>query len=98
MSIHKEPSPLAGQAVKIKSDALHLGGQEYRVEDWWDRVGGDSWMNGTGIPACHQYAARGGMSSVPCDDEVLYGKIGALGHLVHVSEIEQPQEESHGTR
>jgi len=92
---HKESSPLAGKTVKIKSDVVHpqvpnFGGSEYRVEDWWDRVAGKSWMDCNGNPACMVFAIRTGFSknSPPTDDEVLYGKIGAFGHLVHISEIE----------
>ena len=86
--IHPEASPLAGSIVRIKKDAKHpqipdFGGSEYRVEDWWDRVGGKSWLD-CGNTACVVYAMRG----LPVDDDVLYGKIGHLGHLVHVSEIE----------
>ena len=95
---HPEPSPLAGKTVKIKDGITHqqvenFGGSEYRVEDWWDRVAGKSWMFCDGNPACLVYAMRTGFSKmpVPSDDEVLYGKVGALGHLVHISEIEVPE-------
>jgi hypothetical protein len=81
--IHEEPSPLAGQTVALKE-----GGHEYRVEDWWDRVGGQSWMDMAGNPACLNYAVRSAKEGLPIDDQVLYGKIGAFGHLIHVSEIE----------
>lgn len=86
---HSEASPLAGQTVTIKTG--EFAGQEYRVEDYWDRITGGSWMFAAGNPACIQYAIRTGMAEnpPPLDDEVLYGKIGALGHLVHVSEIEE---------
>lgn len=92
--MHSEKSPLAGQTVKIKADVKHpqvkdFGGSDYRVEDWWDKVAGQSWMDCKGNPACLVYAARTGFSSqnIPPDDEVLYGKVGCLGHLVHISEI-----------
>lgn len=93
--MHSKPSPLAGKTVRIKKDVKHLqnpnfGGSEYRVEDWWDRLGQGSWMGCQGNPACIIYALRTGTSArpVPTDDEVLYGKVGYLGHLVHISEIE----------
>ncbi len=82
----RETSPLAGRTVKIKDEAAVLGGQEYRVEDWWQNVSGGSWMD-SGSPAAWAYAARTA-GSTPIDNEVLYGKVGSLGHLVHVSEIE----------
>lgn len=93
--IHDEPSPLAGKTVHIRDDADHpqieMGGAEFRVEDWWDRVYGDSWMDAVGNPAALIYAFRTGFApyEVPTDNEVLYGKIGAFGHLVHVTEIKE---------
>lgn len=94
--MHQEPSPLAGKTVKIKTGVKHpqypnFGGAEFRVEDWWDRVSGKSWMFCDGNPACLIFAVRTASADVPTDDEVLYGKVGAFGSLVHVSEIEEAQ-------
>lgn len=83
----RERHPLAGQTVKIKADAVDLGGQEYRVEDWWQNVAGMSWMDAEGNPAALIYAIRSAVAGLPTDNEVLYGKVGAFGHLVHVSEL-----------
>jgi hypothetical protein len=83
-------SPLAGQTVKIRADVAHIGGREYYVEDWWVSLFGGSWMDARGNPAALAYAVRTA-GSTPIDDEVLYGKIGGLGFLVHVSEIEVTQ-------
>lgn len=92
--IHKEPSPLSGQTVKIKTKGALFNcdneEQEYRVEDWYDRVNGMSWMESNGNMACMSYAVRVGTNGdfdMMFSDEVLYGKVGAFGHLVHVSEI-----------
>lgn len=90
--MHDKPHDLAGKTVKIKADAKHFqvpdfGGLDFRVEDYWDRVSGKSWMLCQGNPACMVYALRTGLTGLPPDDEVLYGKIGALGHLVHISEL-----------
>lgn len=90
MSIHTEPHPLAGKTVKIKASSRHpqvetFGGSELRLEDWWDRVTGKSWMTCGGNPACVIYALR----QQPIDNEIVYGKIGSFGHLVHVSELEE---------
>lgn len=82
---HKQPHELSGKVVTIKSG--QHSGKEYRVEDYWDRVGGGSWMNATGNPACLIYAMRSATDRLPLDNEVLYGKIGGAGHLVHVSEV-----------
>ncbi len=83
----KGKSPLAGETIKIKNGKL--AGQEYVVEDWWINVYGGSWMSAQGNPAALKYAMRTGLQDfrVPNDDDVLYGKIGGLGELVHISEI-----------
>lgn len=97
--LHKRSSLLAGKTVRVKAGAVHpqfdqFGGEEFRVEDYWDRVsGGKSWVNSDGNPAAMVYAMRVGMSrnaevKIPFDDEVLYGKIGQFGHLVHMNEID----------
>lgn len=90
---HKDRSELAGTTVKIKDGVDHpqcenFGGSEFRVEDWWDRVSGKPWGDCEGNPACMVYGIRAGFNGLPLDNEVLYGKVGAFGHLVHISEIE----------
>lgn len=100
--MHKEPSPLSGKTVRIKKDAKHpqvdnFGGSEFRVEDWWDRVYGSSWREADGNPAAMIYAYRLGLYGFPNilpDDEVLYGKIGSYGHLVHIKEVEADDEKA----
>lgn len=89
--MHTEPSPLAGHYVTVTVD-----GKEYlyHVEDWWDHLAGESWMYAEGNPAALKYAMRAGLAGLPVDDEVLYGKIGGLGHLVHISEITVPGDDS----
>ncbi|GAF81502.1 unnamed protein product [marine sediment metagenome] len=94
MSIHKEESPLAGKTMRIKEGTMHpqnenFGGSDFVVEDWFDRILGKSWMDATGNPAAMIFAMRGAMAQMSIDDEVVYGKVGALGHLVHVSELEE---------
>jgi len=63
-----------------------LAGQDFRVEDWWDRIAGRSWMDCDGNPACLAYAM--GELEAPIDNEIVYGKIGSSGHLVHVTFLE----------
>lgn len=82
--VHAHPSPLAGQTVTVD---IGGGPREYRVEDWWDRAAGLPWRQSDGNVAACQYALRAGFTGLPTDDEVLYGKVGELGHLVHMSEI-----------
>jgi hypothetical protein len=78
---HPEPHPLARKTVRLKLDVKHpqvpgFGGAEFRIEDWWDRVAGKSWMFCDGNPACLVYAMRTGFAEtpIPTDDEVVYGQ------------------------
>lgn len=87
-------SNLAGKTVKLKDNAKHpqfpnFGGSEIVIEDWWDNLTGGSWMNANGNPAVMIYGMRSGFNGLPTDDKVLYGKLGAFGVLVHISEIEE---------
>lgn len=83
-----------GETVRIKEgvqDPIQeevVGGAEYCIENLWEKVSGKSWMISYGNPAAMQYGMRSGLNNLPVDDNVLYGKIGPFGHLVHVSEIE----------
>lgn len=82
--MHAEPSPLAGKTVSIaKGD---LAGSTITIEDWWDRIAGKSWMHCNGNPTCLAYAARD--LDAPLNDDVVYGKIGMFGVLVHVTFLE----------
>jgi len=93
--MHSESHPLAGQTVTLSNAEDNFSGEVvtgavFRVEDWWDKITGSSWMFANGNPAAMKYAIRTGSThtyEVPIDDEVVYGKIGGLGHLVHVSEL-----------
>lgn len=84
----------SGQTVKLNKDIMEpsMGviqeGTEYHVEGYWDDVTGGSWMHANGNVAALNYALRAGHAGLPADDDVLYGKIGALGVLIHVSEID----------
>lgn len=91
--MHTKSSKFAGKTVKIKNNAIHpqvadFAGASYRVEEYWDKLTGNSWkMSGRNM-ACMIYAMRVRDNNLPNDDEVVYGKIGPFGHLVHVSEID----------
>lgn len=80
--MHTDASPLVEKSVEIVSGVL--AGQSILIEDWWDRVAGRSWMDCDGHPACLAYAVR---EPAPLDNEVLYGKIGGFGALVHVTTL-----------
>lgn len=89
--------PRAGQTVKVHPKypvGDLIDGADYHVEDYWHVITGKSWQIADRNPAAIQYAVRAGFSDLPLDDEVVYGKIGALGYLVHVSEIEAPTSET----
>jgi hypothetical protein len=83
-----------GATVRIREGVtdpvknLVVAGAEYQIEDLWIKVAGKSWMDSDGNPAAMLYGFRAGVTGLPADNDVLYGKIGGLGCLVHVSEIE----------
>lgn len=92
MAVHENSHPKAGQTVRIKfagNGHPQVEGLEhdFRVEDYWDKISGTSWMTSDGNPAAMVYAMRTGLSGLPIDDEVVYGKIGSFGHMIHASEI-----------
>lgn len=92
--IHDSPHPLAGKTVLYDRSSI-LDPDDvvaFHIEDYWDRVAGKSWMDCAGNLAALMYAIRA-TKSLPIDDEVLYGKIGPFGHLVHVSELGEVVEE-----
>jgi hypothetical protein len=84
--MHATASPWAGFTVVLTS-GQHAG-KDYHVEDWWDRIAGKSWMHCDGNPACMIYAIDSAFGGDSLDDEVLYGKIGSSGHLIHVRHVE----------
>lgn len=95
MTLARTKHELADQTVRLnlKSKPYQMleDGVEFHVEDWWENVAGMSWMVARGNPACLGYAMRAGFGDIPTDNEVVYGKVGALGYLVHVSELGEVQ-------
>lgn len=92
--MHTEQHPLSGKTVTLNETAQDPARgmvevvMHYRIEDWWDLLTGESWMGIDGNPATMQYIKRTALANhVPVDDEVVYGHIGGIGHLVHVSEL-----------
>lgn len=84
-SIHKTAHPLVGQVAEVVEGMFK--GEQYRLEDWWDRLGQGSWKVCTRNPACIEYGVRVLLESIPQDDEVVYGKINGLGKLIHVTQL-----------
>ena len=89
MAIHTSSHPLAGRPVTlIENNSLGIPTTEiYMIEDWWDSITGHSWQTSTGNPVALEYSLRIANTSIPLDDEVVYGKFKGLGILIHVSEI-----------
>lgn len=88
--MHENPHELAGKKADIISG--YFAGQTYLVEDWWDRVAGKSWMDCDGNPACLEYAVRSAAEGFGLSDEVVYGKFGSFGKLIHVSQLAPAEE------
>ena len=63
-------------------------GQEFILEDLASKLFGGSWKDQFGNPACLLYALRVADEDLPLDDDVYYGKIGCMGHLIHKRELE----------
>lgn len=98
MKMMREKFPYAGMTVKIKSYVTEIGGNDFTIEDYVENVTGKKWIFMDGNPAALQYAIRAGSSGLPVDNEVVYGKIGRLGYMVHISELELPLDEQGDTK
>lgn len=92
--MHTEQHLLSGRYVVLNDTTkdptrdMVVPGSIYHVKDWWDRAYGKSWLHSDGNIAAVQYAIRVGFAKhVPTDDDVVYGHIDGIGHLVHVSEL-----------
>ncbi len=92
---HDKASAILGSTVKVKADVPVIGGSEFAVVDWFDRVHGWSWMSPSAadVPAVVGFKKRYGQSPAPHDDDVLYGRINGQGALVHASEIAEPEKD-----
>ena len=92
--MHADKHPQAGQEVTVNPAAPVFNqpnGAPFRfeIEDWQDRVFGQSWMDCAGNPAALGYAARSAVGGLPLDNNVVYGHgPQGLGHMIHVSEIQ----------
>lgn len=89
--MHLQSHPYAHKTVKIKDSVFpfngaYFAGQNFRIEDWWD-IDGESWRNSKAV-AAYIYRLRAEKFGLPMDDEVIYGKMGNFGHLMHISELE----------
>lgn len=86
-------SSLANKELKIVKG--YLKGNSIVIEDWWKKLVGEDWQtsafhNPAAYNYClnHQSEYSNHSQSV---NWVLYGKIGGLGYLVNVNELEWPK-------
>lgn len=86
----------AGETMRINDAAMTLptgqvlSGRSIVIEDYWQNISGQSWINSDANPTVLMYAMRTGLQGgIPIDNEVVYGKVAGLGVLVHVSELEE---------
>ena len=91
--IHEYCSAFAGCRMKIKPEIKNphqdnFAGSILTIDDYWDRISGASWMDNLNNKYVKIYAQRVKDSELPEDNEVLYGEIGLIGYLIHITEIE----------
>lgn len=86
---HTEPSPFAGKTLKFKTKWNTLGGVEFHVEDWYDRVlGVESWEDSDNSE-CQRYQEKVNSIDIPKDNNVLIGKIGSgFTVMVNLDELD----------
>lgn len=87
----------AGLTLKFKKPFIdHFGNEhkDFHVEDLWYNFYNTNWfLNASqGNMACVNYMTRVMKDDLPRDEvrDVLYGKTGPFGNLVHASELEPP--------
>lgn len=89
---HEYKNELSGKTVQVKfkhpHPQLNTRTAEFVVEDWWDRISDTGWQETYGSPVVVIYAERRKFDDLPLDEEVIYGKVGYFGYLVHASEIQ----------
>jgi hypothetical protein len=76
----RDPSPYAGQTVKLRPDAAELGGHTAEVVDWHERM--DLPQESAGIKA-EEYRMRAAMAGLPDDGETLYARVDGMMRIIH---------------
>lgn len=83
----RDPSPYAGQTVKIRPGGDYSG-LDAAVVDWYERTGDCiSWHLADADPKVQGYAMRRAMADLPDDDDVLFARVDGMGQLIHRTEI-----------
>lgn len=87
-------SSLANKELKIIKG--YLKGNSIVIEDWWKKVTGEDWQTSAFYnPAAYNYCLNHQSeysNHSQSANWVLYGKIGGLGYLVNINEIEWPED------
>ena len=87
-------SSLANKELKIIKG--YLKGNSIVIEDWWQKIVGVSWQtsalnrNPAAYNYCLNHQSEYSNHNISVN-WVLYGKIGSLGYLVNVNELEWPK-------
>ena len=87
-------SSLANKELKIIKG--YLKGNSIVIEDWWKKITGEDWQtsafhNPAAYNYCLNHQSEYSNHSVSVN-WVLYGKIGGLGYLVNVNELDLPKD------
>lgn len=86
-------SSLANKELKIVKG--YFKGNSIVIEDWWQKVAGTDWQTSAfNNPAAYNYCLNHQSEYSNHNRSVnwvLYGKIGGLGYLVNVNELECPE-------
>ena len=87
-------SSLANKELKIIKG--YLKGNSIVIEDWWKKIAGENWQasafhNPAAYNYCLNHQSEYSNHSVSVN-WVLYGKIGGLGYLVNVKELDLPKD------
>lgn len=86
-------SSLANKELKIIKG--YLKGNSIIIEDWWQKLGGEDWKTSAFYnPAAYNYCLNHQSEYSNHNisvNWVLYGKIGGLGYIVNVNELEWPE-------
>lgn len=88
MTLHRKSHPLAGETVVIASGTFE--GHSFTIEDWWDRVAGESWIDCDENPTCAEYGMRAGADFDPLDDDVVLGHIDCAETIIHARHLPTP--------
>ena len=84
------------QAGAILGIIKGVGISSYVIEDWWKKIAGENWKasafhNPAAYNYCLNHQSEYSNHSVSVN-WVLYGKIGGLGYLVNVNELDLPKD------